>query len=100
MTYQKLDSLWERRFESYQLREFFNPDPIVAERLRPLTKIRPTRNQIPSRSVGLNPTNYENFLILIHSVLNICVVDLYWFLKLKIFTLVTGSCGQAVKESD
>jgi hypothetical protein len=40
---------------------FFNPDPIVAEWLRPLTKIRPTRNQIPSGSVGSNPTNYENF---------------------------------------
>ena len=45
----------ERRFESYQLREFFNPDPIVAERLRCLSKIRPTRNQIPSANVGFNP---------------------------------------------
>jgi hypothetical protein len=35
----KLDSLWERRFESYQMREFFNPDPIVAEQLRRLTKL-------------------------------------------------------------
>ncbi len=78
----------------------FNPDPIVAEQLRRLTKIGPCRNQIPSGSVGSNPTNYENFLILIHTVPNISVVDLYWFLIQKIFTLVTGSCGRAVKVSD
>jgi hypothetical protein len=40
----------------------FNPDPIVAEQLRRLTKIGPTRNQIPSGSIGSNPNNYENFL--------------------------------------
>ncbi len=30
----------------------FNPDPIVAKQLRCLTKIGPTRNQIPSGSIG------------------------------------------------
>ena len=51
----------------------------MAERLRHLTRITSARNQIPSGSVGSNPTNCENFLILIHTVLNISVVDSYWF---------------------
>ena len=72
----------------------------MAERLRSLTRITSARNQIPSGSVGSNPTNCEKNLILIHTVPNISVVDLYWFLKQKIFTLVTGSCGRAVKASD
>ena len=72
----------------------------MAERLRHLTRITTARNQIPSGSVGSNPTNYENFLILIHTVPNISVVDSYWFSIQKIFILVTGSCGRVVKASD
>ncbi len=42
-------------------KNFFNPDPIVAERLRRRTKIRPIRNQIPSGSIGSNSANCKNF---------------------------------------
>jgi hypothetical protein len=72
----------------------------VAEWLRRLTRIIAARNQIPSGSLGSNPTNYENFLILIHKVPNISVVDSYWFLIQKIFSQVTGSCGRVVKAFD
>ena len=69
----KSDSLWERRFEPYRLRDMFlnievnllneyflveldDRNAVVAEWLRRLT-----RNQIHSGSVGSNPTDCEIF---------------------------------------
>ena len=70
----KSDSLWERRFESCRLRDFCKKNShlhrlimkshnyhvcivaVVAEWLRRLT-----RNQIPSGSVGSNPTDCARF---------------------------------------
>ncbi len=67
-------------FDSIQIRKNIPlyQQAVVAERLRRLT-----RNQIPSGSVGSNPTDREYFYIF-HVFLFIWIIHLYFLLYMRV----------------